>query len=79
MKRVEKERYNLVCGRSETENLHFINKLRSIKLMTIIFFYIVFMSWINETHETSRNHYRASHRNESIKTKEENELLKIVS
>ena len=34
-----------------------------------IFFYALFMSWINETSETSRNHYRASHRRESIKTK----------
>ena len=46
--------------------------------MTIIFSYAVFMSWINETSQTSL-HYRASHQNESIKTKQENELLKIVS
>ena len=43
------------------------------------FSYTLFMSWINETSETSRNHYRASHRRESIKTKQEKELLKIIS
>ena len=31
------------------------------------------------TSQTLRNHYRASHRRESIKTKQENELLIIIS
>ena len=43
------------------------------------FSYTLFMSWINETSETSRNHYRVSHRRESIKTKQEKELLNIIS
>ena len=43
------------------------------------FSYALFMSWINETSETTRNHYRASHRRESIKTKQEKKLLKIIS
>lgn len=43
------------------------------------FFYALLMSWVNETSENSRNHYRASHRRESIKTKQENKLLRIAS
>ena len=41
--------------------------------------YALFMSWINETSETSRNHYTASHQREGIKTKQQNELLIIIS
>ena len=44
-----------------------------------IFSYALFMCWINEINKTSRNHYRASHRSKNIKTKQENELLKIIS
>ena len=32
------------------------------------------MSWINETSNTSRNHYRVIHQRESIKIKQEKEL-----
>ena len=45
----------------------------------VAFSYALFMSWINETSETSRNHCRASHRRKSIKRKQEKELLKIIS
>ena len=38
------------------------------------FSYALFMSWINETSNTSRNHYRVIHQRESIKIKQEKEL-----
>ena len=38
------------------------------------FSYALFMSWINEISNTSRNHYRVSHQRESIKIKQEKEL-----
>ena len=58
---------------SEPAGTKFIDEL------TCLFSYALFMSWINETSEASKNHYGVSHRRESIKTKQENELLKIIS
>ena len=48
-------------------------------LVYVIFSYNLFISWKNETKRTSKCRYRASHRKESIKTKQENKLLSIAS
>ena len=50
----------------------FYSTSTSLFLFQMAFTYVLFMSWINETSETSWNHYRASHRRESVKTKQEN-------
>ena len=41
-----------------------------------LFSYVLFISWINETSKTTRNHYSASHQRESIKAKLDNGFTK---
>ena len=45
----------------------FYSTSTSLFLFQMAFTYALFMSWINETSETSWNHYRASHQRESVK------------
>ena len=63
----------------ETFRSHSLCHSEHLLCVTVPFSCALFMKWINETNETSRNHYRVSHWRESIKTKQDNELLKIIS
>ena len=68
----------LIFQRSDVWKIWFIKQTENERLFlstrSSLFSYALLMSRINKKSETSRNHYRASHRRECIKTKQEDHI-----